>query len=386
MRYLIVVLVLIAGNLMLRAVSAQAAEEGPRSAEGLTYGSGGTYAEFHGFVNLEYHDFQRGGEGTPEGGAGVSSFDQHNFYFAAVARVRQNVTVFGELEYEHGGKEIKVDRAFLDLNVIKPYLNFRLGKIYAPFGLEIREYQAPVRRLVSRPLITDAFMFEEWTDVGANLYGEAPLGALGLTYDIALVNGPGAADPDADGIPNILQRNESAEALQTRDNNSNRTVVGRVSVPVRAVGFEVGGSYAAGRYSDAAATEDLDWSQYGLDADFHLAGLDLRGEYVARRADVPAANQAVLGGATFKGSGYYVQAAYRWRVDGPNLYYLEPVVRYDMLDPNRSLDDDELSQWAAGLNYAPWPHVVFRAEYQTTREAGPRVDNNGYLASAVVDF
>src|SRR4029079_3967143 len=150
---------------------------------GIQYGSPDTFAEFHGFVNLEFYKF----------GDDVSTFDLHNFYFNAIARVRKNVTAFGEVEYEHGfygdPPNWKLDRACIYWQVL-PGLAFRIGKFYSPFGLEIRNYQAPVRRLVSRPLFPDELVYDEWTEVGLGAYGVLGGRRLKVTYDVAVTNGP----------------------------------------------------------------------------------------------------------------------------------------------------------------------------------------------------
>lgn len=356
-----------------QAAPALAEIEGAGGIPGIEYGSAQTFAEFHGFINLEYVDF----EGAD------STLDQHYFYFAAVARVRENVTVFGEIEYEHGGEEIKVDRAFIDLNLHRDYLNVRAGKFYAPFGLEIREYQSPVRRLVSRPLITRQFLFNEWVETGLNAYGNLlPDSPVAVTYDVAVVNGPGDNDGDGDSTPDIAQfKSGDRNALQNRDNNSSRTLIGRLGVPIRPIMTDVGVSWAGGKYSSTGSAEDLEWSQIGFDANFKLGGLDLRGEWVDRSTDVIESGDVT----EIKGDGFYAQASYRHHLNLPNVNYVEPVVRFDSIEPDGDKDDDERTQLALGLNYSPWPHVVVRAEYQDTDEE-PEKDNKGYLFQLVVDF
>lgn len=372
----------IAVTLLSALIIASLGSSSPARAEGagdvaeLPYGSSSTFAEFHGFLNLEYLDYEQEGSRS-----GNSTYDQHYFYFAAIARIRQNVTAIGEIEYEHGGEEIKVDRAFIDINLLRPYVNVRAGKFYAPFGLEIREYQSPVRKTVSRPLMTRQLMFNEWTETGLNLYGSAPAGPLTLTYDVAMANGPGDNDGDADTIPDIYEfTSGDVQALQNRDNNSNRTVIGRFGANFAPAGLDVGVSGAGGRWTDTGS-ESLDWQQIGADAKFSMMGIDVRGEYAKRSVDLPSG----AGSSELEMDGYYAQAAYRIMLDLPNVYYLEPVVRYDAIDPNTDTDDDETTQLSFGLNYSPWSHVVVRTEYQMTDE-DPKKDNDGLLFQLVVDF
>ncbi|MBI3811818.1 MAG: hypothetical protein HY283_06400 [Nitrospirae bacterium] len=349
--------------------------------KGLQYGSPDSFAEFHGFISLEFMDFQKDGpSGNEVGAPGTSTFDLHNFYFNAIAKVRQNVTIFGEVEYEHGGGEINLDRAFIDWGLAEDYLSVRLGKFYSPFGLDLRDYQAPTRKLVSRPLMADALLFNEWTEVGINAYGQIKPRPVGFTYDIALVNGPG--DVDKNGMPLLASDLLSEQSRQNRDNNSSKDIVGRISVPVDlgAGTVELGGSWGGGRYSSKGAPENLDFSLTGVDAEFRMAGVLLRSEYVKRKADFP-------GNVTVNSKSYYVQASYRVGFNQNGLNYLEPVVRYDSLDPDTGISKNEMTETSFGLNYSPYAHMVIRSEYQFNSEKQtPHLKNNGYLLQAVVDF
>ncbi|HEY4485716.1 MAG TPA: hypothetical protein VI702_05270, partial [Nitrospiria bacterium] len=153
----------------------------PGKVSGILYGSPETFAEFHGFMSLLYSDFEKDGK-TADANNGDSTFDQHYFYFNAIAKIRENVTVFGEVEYEHGGEELFLDRAFVDWGLHGDHLNLRLGKFYSPFGLELREYQYPVRKMSSRPMMARNLLFNEWTETGVNLYGRIGTPVASIDY------------------------------------------------------------------------------------------------------------------------------------------------------------------------------------------------------------
>jgi hypothetical protein len=196
-----------------------------------------------------------------------------------------------------------------------------------------------------------------------------------------------SVDTNADGIldttPSLIDEGE--EALQNRDNNSSKTVIGRISVPLDLGGnrVELGGSYSGGRYSDTGAPEDLDYSLTGGDLQVQAAGIDLTGEYVTRKVDVQ-------GNVTVTQKSYYVLASYRLNFKQDGLNYLEPVIRYDYLDPDTKQKDYERTQIAMGIGYSPYPHFVIRGEYQINKTATPSgvsdPKDNGYLVQAVVDF
>lgn len=243
-------------------------------------------------------------------------------------------------------------------------------------------------------------LFNEWSETGVNAYGRVGTGAFSVNYDLAIVNGPNGDDTDdpSNGIPEILEvgtgdnpnTGGTGDARQNRDNNNNRTIIGRVSVPVKHGPHfvEVGASYGGGRYSDEDAAEDLDFSLIGVDAKFQMMGLDLRGEWVSRTADVdPVFVPVSFPDDELNSSSYYLQASYRVGFNQDGLNYIEPVIRYDFLEPDDDTDDDERTRTTLGINYSPYPHFKLMAEWQmNSEESDPDLDDDGFMVSATVDF
>ncbi|MFQ5780239.1 MAG: hypothetical protein ACE5HN_05575 [Nitrospiria bacterium] len=359
-----------------------AAQEPGNGVPGIPYGNAETFAEFHGFINLDYRDFGRDAPDVKEGEG--KTFDQTDFYFNAIAKIRENVTAFGEVEYKHGGEKVFVDRAFINWR-IRGDLTLDFGKMYAPFGLEILEYQAPVRRLASRPFMVDDLLYDEWTEVGFRISQDFPDLRFPISYHLALVNGPAGFREDD---------------RQNRDNNGKPIFIGRITAKPHET-VTLGVSYAGGKY-DQARTKDI--HLVGLEANLRWDGLDLRGEYVRRSGDDQVVvEKTVLPGATISdppttsiqttvipsdASGYYIQVSYRFFLELPNLNYIEPVVRHDARDPDRDIDDNnDRSRWAIGLNASPYPHFLFKIEYDFISERhGGSLKNNAVLAEVVVDF
>ncbi|MFQ5780459.1 MAG: hypothetical protein ACE5HN_06690 [Nitrospiria bacterium] len=349
-----------------------AAQEPVNGVPGIPYGNVETFAEFHGFINLDYRDFGRDAPDVKEGEG--KTFDQTDFYFNAIAKIRENVTAFGEVEYKHGGEMVVVDRAFINWR-IRNDLTLDLGKLYAPFGLEILEYQAPVRRLASRPFMVDDLLYDEWTEVGFRIAQGFPDLRFPVSYHLALVNGPAGFREDD---------------RQNRDNNGRPIFIGRITAKPHET-VTLGVSYAGGEY-DRAEAKDI--HLVGLDANLRREGFDLRGEYVRRSGDDQLNDETTDPPNPLPipipadASGYYIQASYRFFFELPNLYYIEPVVRHDARDPNRDIDDNnDRSRWAIGLNTSPHPHFLFKIEYDFVRERhGGSIKNNAVLAEVVVDF
>ncbi len=364
-------------------ISLPAAAQVPENGvPGIPYGNPETFAEFHGFVDLVYRNVERDAPNTKEGGR--KTFDQKGFYFNAIARLRQDLTIYSELEYEHGGEEFKLDRAILEWKY-RDRGKLKLGKFYAPFGLEVLEYQSPVRRLVSRPFMVDDLLFHEWTEVGFKIFHDFPDLRIPFNYELALVNGPAGLRKDD---------------RQNHDNNDQPFVIGRITAKPHE-SLTLGVSYAGGEY-DQAGTKEV--KLVGFEANLRWEGLDLRGEVVRRSGDNQDVVESTISAGPTAGdpaarlinqtmipadaSGYYVQAAYAFFFDRHNLHYIEPVLRYDVRDPDRGADNNQdQSRWALGLNVAPMPHFVVKIEYDWTREQhGNALKNNGLLIQVVADF
>src|SRR5581483_6582478 len=292
----------------------------------------------------------------------------NHFYLNVIARVNPKLFVLSEIEWEHGGDEIKVDRAYISWE-ISPMLQIRLGKFYSPFGYEIREYQTPVLKLASRPLFVETLEYGEWVDVGVNVYGTFGVRKYGVNYDVAVMNGPKGILGDVD--------------LQTTDTNNNKMLAGRVAAYWE--GLQFGVSYATGKYDPA---NSLRLALWGIDAKWNWGGWDIRGEYVARGGDDDPADVVEGAPVAAKPWGYYLQASYQFFLNRPMLYAVEPVVRYDGVDPDKKVKDNtDLSRITIGVGVMPYPHYAIRAEYQVIREKyGPSLDNNGLNIIAVADF
>lgn len=352
----------------------------------LKYGSPETFAEFHGYLNLMYSDF---GKNAERNNRGDSSFDQHYFVFNAIAQIRKNLTVFGEVEYEHGGEEIKVDRAYLSWNLLD-CLNFYLGKFYAPFGIELREYPYPIRKLITRPLMVRNLLFNEWVEVGLQAYGTLNLPKKStLNYEVAIVNGPSEKEDsgDSDSTLEILETGTGTNpniggtvgALQNRDNNANRTVIGRLSAPVLGKEAVIGASFARGQYSNSGNPK-LYFYLFGIDGYYQIYGFDFRGEWVKRNIDVTTTNNRTS-------TSYYLQASYRKLLDKKWLYFLEPAVRYDFLNPGDPTNPfGNRKRISMACHYAPYPHFKLGAEWQLNDEQHSEQKDNGFLLNAVADF
>lgn len=320
--------------------------------------------DIHGFVDLYYQRYeeQAGGETNSLPGGNNVSFDNYHFNIFVNSDVRSDLSIAGEWEFEHGGEEIDVHRAYIEWRP-SPYANLTFGRFYAPFGIEQYSWTSLANKLGTRPLPSRFVVPGTWTETGVQLSGEfSP-----INYKVAVANGLGET------LGNVVTPNVR-DARQFRDNNESSALVGRVGLPI-ANRFEVGASFAGGAYD---ALEDFGYRYYGVDLSWEKADLQVHAEYVTSDVETTAGS---LGR-----SGYYSQAAYKVIEPGPGRY-LEVVGRYDTIDTEFAADiPRDLDRTALGLNFRMNSSFLIKTEYDWVKEPGVKLENNGFTFVAVAAF
>lgn len=153
--------------------------------------------------------------------------------------------------------------------------------------------------------------------------------ALGLSYGVAYINGKG---------------------INTGDNNSEKDIVGRVTIsPIN--GLTLGGSYYTGKGQDETnQTLEVNESAYGLEAEYALKdlGLSLRGEYVtAKWENWNVATGAAASGKNQEPNGWYLQAAYKL----PPVPDLQVMARYEDYEKDSNTANSRLKTTTLGATY-----------------------------------
>src|SRR5262245_14907303 len=182
-----------------------------KSEKDVGYGADTSFLTWHGYVSMEAHKQQEK----------IGTFDLHEFYLSAKAQVSQRVSVTAEFEYEHAPEKLVLPiQAYLDY-AANPALVFRAGVFFAPIGIP-RTYtlRGNKNRLVRQVALTHDLMFENWSEMGINVFGQFK---NGFFYDTSVSN----------GMPNTMATGDSwfdaVNGLQshTEDNNNNKAVMGR---------------------------------------------------------------------------------------------------------------------------------------------------------------
>jgi len=336
------------------------------------YGAETSFLTWHGYINFEFDKKQ----GTH------SNFDNHEFYLSTQAHVSRRVSLTAEFEFEHTPEKLILPiQAYADLKIAKSFI-FRFGQFYTPMGIS-RSYnlRGNRNRMIRQVALTHDIMFENWSEIGINIFGQFESGVF---YDIAVGNGaPGTlktGDSFFDSTGDLQSHSE--------DNNGNKAIHSRFGYHTkRFLNGEVnfGISLGTQKYDP---DNTLRMTHTGFDVRFlHNSGVRLQAEYMKRSGDDNAEDLAR--GISADALGWYVQLSKRFVSKGKKwLYYLEPVVQVDFIDLNTATETNgDKVTTALGFIYSPEPFYLVKFEYDVVKELhGSKVSNNVFWGSIVVEF
>ncbi len=327
------------------------------------YGGFDVDVDLHGFVNVEYIDAEEDGKED-----GDSTFDLHHANVFLDVFLRSNLRSHVEIEFEHAGDEVELDQAYVELN-LKPWLSITAGRFYAPFGNERFVWYPMANPLVSRPIAAREIAPGSFYQTGLMFSGvfDCHPDAL-VTYELSVSNGLGE---DA--------ATDRRSSRQTRDNNSNKAVTGRIA-GVAWSRVEIGTSGHLQDYESSGSGKDQRLYFLGVDLSARWAGFEMRGEYIHGNAQRPSASN-------LKQAGWYTQLAYtvsihQWWMDS-----ITPVFRVDGANLDHGVrGDNDRMRYSFGTVFRIYDQLQFKAEYQIATERGPNLDNDAFLAALVLDF
>jgi hypothetical protein len=312
--------------------------------------------EFHGFLSVGA-PFSEGLDETEKGSSNVFNQTELTLWFGT--QLLKNLSFDSELEMDDGFEVFEIEKFELDWNAFNEKLVFRIGKFYYPFGIERMVESAPYNKLIDRPLPSTRIIPGTYSDVGLEIYGIVPfLCKTKFKYELAVTNG--LSSPDKKG-----------EQEGVDDNNDNKALGGRLGFELLP-GLEIGGSYSTGKYDD---DEKYSMNFIGADISFQKWGFELRSEYIRSNVEQPT-----IAGGSFDREGYYFQASYTYSPEINYLRYIEGVARFDSVDSNDLLtDENDADRMAFGINYSPMNHVKLKLEYEMENEAKEDRENKGFV-------
>ncbi len=335
-------------------------------------------AHIGGYTELEYHSFEDGILGIPEG------FRMHRtnlFLFTEISdRVQFGSEIEFETEFEGTGVsdeiEVALEMAFIDW-VIFEELVIRGGALLPPLGRINVNHDGPVRELTERPLVSTFVIPTTLTEAGVGARGTIAVGEdVSLGYEAYAVNGFNVLDSNGNlsaPITDIEQVLREGRTSIGGDINGGVAGTGRISLGL-ADRLEIGGSWHVGTYDeegdnllrifagDMAIVQPVSWFEIALEGE--VAVSDFERNSFARTAGVPD-----------RFWGFYVQGS----IGGmpPALRDLVPhvfddegarftiVFRWDHVD----LDGDTGDVLEPGINFRPVADTVFKLSWRLTQKS-----------------
>ena len=321
----------------------------------------------------------------------VADFDNANSVIDGEAielvisgRPHDRLGFFTEIEFERAaevggdrGGEVVIEQAWATFGLTR-WLHFKAGIVLMPFGNYNLDHYAPIREVISRPLVSHVVVPSDWTDNGFGITGRQGLGGGWVfNYEALVVAG--------------LDENISAQGMRAArqpfgvDNNNNKAMIGRIAFDHRGL-FEGGFSYYDGKYDDASTLNLQGWAGhfFGKMGPFRLVGEYNR--FTAEQASFP---DMIL-------EGYYVRGLF----DLFQKSIRNKTFPYARLSLVAQYDDVELSQptgaglilnqerrWTLGLNYRPSANWVIKVNREKNESEGtPLLNGNSNAWLAAVGF
>jgi phosphate-selective porin len=236
--------------------------------------------------------------------------------------------------------------AFVEFEPSKT-IGLRFGEFKVPFSFENVASDSDLD-MVNRPAVVEALVpgrdnGSTGRDIGAVFYGTASV----VDYTFGLFNGSG---------------------INKADTDSHKDWAGRVVVhPLKFISF--GGSLYRGMQSPSANVPLVKRNREGLEAELVLDGFSARGEYVHAEDDL------------ISKAGWYAQAGFFVLPKK-----LQALLRYDVLDLDRSVAGDAKNVITFGLNWFILGRTKLQVNYEIHRLQSGGREKSGLLAQFQAGF
>jgi hypothetical protein len=304
----------------------------------------------NGYSSLEFEKLlDDDGTGDPNGSLDADLFDLV-LNITPAPRFR----VAADLTWEHGTAteedfgNVAIEYAFVEYDV-KDWLKLRAGKMFTHFGIYNEIHTAkPAFLSVKEPLSTnknekfgsDLRFYPRWGS-GLAVLGNGHAASVDIDYVVQLTNG----------------MQDDTNPFE-EDDNVQKALGARVRVhPGRRV--SVGASFYSDRLTERDDEgEDLGGRtrvlSYGAHATFTPGALGFEAEYVRGHLDASS-------GPGMRRQGSTAMVYYRIRDR------FTPYLRYDFLDPNGGVEDDQAHMFVYGVNVRVAQGLYVKADLNTVR-------------------
>lgn len=324
-----------------------------------------------------------------EGLRDEAGFDAKRLNIFTSTRVSDFVRIGTELEFEEGGREIKLEYAAIDVR-IHPALTLRGGMLLSPLGRFNLSHDSPLNEFTDRPLVSTELLGVALSEPGFGVLGQLSTSRTGrVTYELYATNGfhDGLITESEAGTRIPLGRGNF------EDNNGAPAVVARVAwSPL--IGHEVGVSAHHGPYNvfneeGVQIDERRDLSIAVVDIESTVLGLQISGEAALVRIDVAEGLRGIYAGEQH---GAYIEGVREfgrgWIPTMPSSSFAAKL-RWDYVDFDTELHGSSSAQLTAGVNFRPTRDSVLKLDFVRGRgrdEFNNRADHAWLLASIATYF
>jgi len=336
--------------------------------------------QFHGYGEFHYNNPKLD---TMSSGAG-NVIDAHRFVLGWEYEFTENLRVEAELDYEHAAKELELEEAYLEYDLL-PALSLRVGTLLMPVGPLNETHEPPLYYSVERPYVERYIIPTTWQENGLGVAGQLREGKV--SYRAYLTAGLDAARMTSlGGLHDVSSKGSESKA-------DDLAGAGRVEfLPAR--GFTIAGSgYYGGADQRTPGLGKVTLAIQEVDARFRRYGLDLRFAGVQVSLDRADRVSALVGDTIGRVMlGAYVEAAYdvlrrdRAEEGGRSLVFF---VRREGFDTNfevpagfpRNLAADRRVT-TGGMAYYPIERVAFKTDYEHWKDGSGAKLNRVNLGAA----
>jgi len=317
-----------------------------------------------------------------------AGFEAKRFNIFTHTRVSDFVRIGAELEFEEGGRDIKLEYAAIDL-LFSPAIGLRGGMILSPLGKFNLAHDSPLNEFTDRPLVSTELIGVALSEPGFGVFGQLGVGGGRVTYEAYGTNGfhAGLIDDSEAGTRVPLGRGNF------EDNNGSPAFVGRVAWSP-GVDHELGVSAHHGAYNvfnveGTPVDERRDLTIAVIDAATRILGTNLSGETAMARIDVTPGLRGIYAS---KQRGLYVEAvrefAHGWiRTMPQSLVALK--ARWDYVKFDVDIPGESAAQVTVGANFRPTRDTALKFDYVRGRgrdRFNNRADHAFVLASLATYF
>lgn len=328
----------------------------------------------NGYSSFEYENMiSDDGEGDPNG-----SFDADLIDLVINIDLSNKLRFSTDLTWEHGSAtedgrgNVAVEYAFPEYTV-KDWLKFRAGKMFVPFGIYNEIHTAkPAFLAVKEPLSTnkpdkfgaDERFYPRWA-TGISVLGNFMIKSIEFEYHVQLSNGA----------------QENTNPFE-EDDNKEKAIASRLLVsPISNLKLGVS------TYSDRVS--ELDGAGDDTGNRTKVFSVSTHAEYTVGNAGVEL--EFVSGKVAPSAGGDLKKSAIEAMVYYTFIERLTPYVRYEYLDPNKDVDEDQANMISFGLNTRIDKNFFLKAQYNSISSGDQNseftgVDYSEFQAAIVLGF